>query len=91
MICPICNRTPPTAEYIEKHHLTPRSAGGKSGKTVLICIDCGDQIHKLFTNKELKREYNTLEKLLTDPKIQRWKEWVNNKRFGICMKSKKRR
>jgi len=88
MICPICERTS-TTEYIEKHHLTPRSRGGK--KTLLICIDCGDQIHKLFTNKKLDKEFNTLEKLLADPKIQKWKEWVKNKKFGICMKSKKRR
>jgi len=91
MNCPICNRTPPTTEYIEKHHLTPKSRGGKEKETLLICVDCGDQIHKLFTNKELDKEFNTLEKLLADPRIQKWKEWVKNKKFGICMKNKKRR
>lgn len=87
--CPLCRRIPPS---FEKHHLTPRcKKGGKRG-TILLCIDCGDQIHQLFTNKELAKEYNTLEKLLANPKIQKWIEWVKNKKkFGICMKTKKRR
>jgi len=89
MKCPICRRKMPSIDYIEKHHLTPRCKKGK--ETVLVCTDCGDQIHKLFTNKELEREFNTIEKLRASPKIQKWIEWVKNKKFGICMKKKKRR
>lgn len=89
MKCPICERKAPSSDYIEKHHLTPRSRKGK--ETVKICIDCGDQIHELFTNKELEKEYDSIEKLLASPKIHKWKKWVKNKKFGICMKRKKRR
>ena len=78
--------------YQEKHHLIPRSKKGKKTPTILVCKDCADQVHKLFTNKELAKEFNTLEKLLADPKIQKWIAWVKNKKkFGYCMKTKKRR
>ncbi len=88
--CTICERETPE-KYVEKHHLTPCSRGGKDKEKTLTCIDCGDQVHRLFTNKELERDYYTLEKLLAHPKIQKWKKWVKNKRFGICMKRKKKR
>jgi len=87
--CPICKRTPSAEGLLEKHHLKPKCKKGKD--TILVCTDCGDQIHQLFTNKELAKEYNTPEKLLAHPKIQAWAEWVKNKKFGICMKSKKRK
>ncbi len=84
--CPICKRTPPV---LEKHHLKPKCKKGKD--TILVCTDCADQVHVLFSNKELAKEYNTLEKLLASEKIQTWAKWVKNKKFGICMKTKKRR
>lgn len=57
-----------------------------------VCIDCGDQIHNIFSNKELEREYNTLEKLIAHPPMQKWIKWIRKKKtFGICMKQKKRK
>ena len=90
MECTICEKGTPQ-KYVEKHHLTPCCRKGKGKETKNVCLDCGDQIHQLFTNKELEREYNTLEKLLAHPKIQKWKKWIKNKKFGICMKTKKRK
>ena len=90
IICPICERNIPT-EYIEKHHIIPRC---KKGRVIIkVCISCGDQIHTLFTNKELTKKYNTIDALIKDPKIQKWKEWIRNKpdTFGICIKCKKRK
>ena len=88
--CPICEREV-FWEYLEKHHLTPCCRKGKGKETIQTCLDCGDQIHQLFTNKELDKEYSTIEALLANPKIQKWKKWVKNKKFGICMKRKKRK
>jgi len=88
--CPICKRdTPPN--YQEKHHLTPKSKKGK--ETVLVCCSCGDMVHKLFTLKELKKTYNTIEKILTHEEVQKWIEWVQKKPtdFSICMARKKKR
>jgi len=86
--CPICKRdTPPGC--VEKHHGKPKCKGGKDKITV--CIDCGDQIHKLFTNKELEKQYNNVPALLGCDKIKKWVSWVWNKPFGVGMKCKKRR
>lgn len=85
--CLICQRETPK-EYQEEHHLTPKVKGGK--ETITVCIDCGNQVHKLFSIQELKYDYNTLEKLLANEKISKWISWVNKKKeFGVCMKSKK--
>lgn len=57
--CPLCqrpNRSP------SDHHLVPKSRGGT--RTETICRDCHSAIHATFTNKELEREYASLEALL---------------------------
>jgi len=88
MICSICKRDTPD-RYIEDHHLKLKSKHGK--EKILVCCDCGDQIHKLFTNKELVK-LDTLDKLLVQEKVWNWVKWIRNKNtFGFCMKSKKRR
>lgn len=90
IVCPICDRTV-SPEYVEGHHIVPKSKKGK--EKVNVCCSCGDQIHMLFTNKELAKNYNTIEALLSDPRVQKWKEWIRKKtdHFGICIKMKKRR
>lgn len=88
IICPICRRDTPL-NLVEKHHLIPKCKKGKI--FIYLCIDCGNQLHQLFTNKELEKQYNTLESLLSHPKIQNWIEWVNKRDFGITMKYKKKR
>lgn len=88
--CSLCHRSVPSQSYLEKHHSIPSSKGGK--KTDLVCIDCGDQIHQLFTNNELRDKLNTIDKLREEPVVQTWVKWVRKqKNFGICMKKKKRR
>lgn len=69
MCCVLCKRE----KELTKHHLIPKTLHKryrkKFGKlrlkeTVDVCDDCHSQIHKLFTEKELALEYNTLELLL---------------------------
>ena len=59
-LCPFCERT---GAKKTKHHLVPKSKGGK--ETLSSCRDCHAAIHACFSHKELEREYNTREKLLT--------------------------
>lgn len=77
MQCQICGRLPPE-KHQEKHHLVPKSRGGK--ETIDVCAACGDQIHVLFTIKQLEKEYNTLDKLLNNSKIQTWIKWIRKKK-----------
>ena len=100
IICPICRRAVPPA-FQERHHLIPRSLAKrnkyakeeKPTETIDVCITCGDQIHKLFTEKELADKYNTLDKLLATPEIQKWGKWISHRpnNFSVCMTSKKKK
>ena len=58
--CPLCER--PNLQPSD-HHLVPRARGGKV--TQRLCQDCHSAIHATFTNKELEREYATIEALLS--------------------------
>lgn len=88
--CPICGRLT-SEENIENHHLIPKSKKGK--ETERVCVSCGDMVHKIFSLKEMEREYNSIEKILTHPDIQNWIKWISKKPddFSVCMKSKKGR
>lgn len=87
--CRICGRDAPDGLY-EKHHLVPKCKDGK--EMILVCVDCEDQLHQLFTIKELKNEYNSLKAILNNEKIQKWIRWIRKKPhdFNICMKRKKK-
>ena len=88
--CPICKRLAPKA-FQEEHHLVPKSKKGK--ETVTVCVNCGDMIHKIFTNQELKLEYNSVKKILSHPDTKKWIEWISKKPadFSVCMKRLKKR
>jgi hypothetical protein len=90
MICPICKRDTPD-QYVEAHHLVPRHKGGAKGDRLDVCTSCGDQLHQLFENRELAKEYNTLEKIMSNERVQKWANWVGKKPndFRICMRKKK--
>lgn len=87
MICQICQRDVPD-QYMEKHHLIPRVKHGK--EKIDVCSPCGDQLHLLFDIRELKYEYNTLEKLLANERVQKWIKFVRKQKgYHVCMKVKK--
>ena len=89
MICQLCKRD---VQVITKHHLIPKQRGGKKSGFIEVCLSCKDMVHRLFTNKELEREYNTLEKLLSSEKVQRYIKWVRKqKKERVPMKLKKRK
>ncbi|MFK7808532.1 MAG: HNH endonuclease [Saprospiraceae bacterium] len=78
MNCPICKRSLET-KNISKHHLIPKSKGGKHGDTVMLHNICHQKIHSLFTEKELAKELNTIEKLLEKEELQKFIKWVRKK------------
>ncbi len=57
--CPLCGRP---NHHPSDHHLVPRARGGNETKTV--CRDCHDAIHSMFSNKELERQYPSVESLM---------------------------
>jgi hypothetical protein len=91
-VCPLCRREIPSRRLAIAHHLVPCHKGGSKGEKVLLCKPCGEQVHQLFDNRELRDKYNTLELLLANERVQEWAAWANKQKdFNCCMKAKKRR
>jgi len=86
-ICPLCGR--PLAGPFNKHHLLPLSKGGKGTETVMLHKICHDKIHAVFTEMELKKYYNTIERLQQNEEIARFIKWVRKKEPEFYDKSVK--
>lgn len=76
LVCPLCERTI-LASQRDAHHLIPKSKGGK--ETEYLHRICHRQIHALFTETELARQYNNVEALLAHPEMARFVSWVRAK------------
>lgn len=69
------------------HHLIPKTLHTKKwyekryskedlGKGIDICEDCHEALHDFITEKDLGKNYNTLELLLVHPKVSKFIAWV---------------
>lgn len=76
IVCPVCNREVPKTQ-LDKHHLVPKSKGGRD--TVEMHRACHRQIHMLFTESELARQFDTIEKVLENPSMQNFVLWIKDK------------
>lgn len=88
-ICLLCGRS--MAEPCNRHHLLPLSKGGKNTPTILLHKICHDKIHAVFTEMELKKTYNTIERLQQHEEIAKFIKWVRKKEPGFYDKSVKQR
>jgi hypothetical protein len=84
--CPMCDREMP----LTAHHLTPRTTHAKYlaqgvpqsflNITVDVCRPCHSALHKLIDEPTLAAEFNTLEKLMADERIQKWVNYARKQR-----------
>ena len=88
--CELCERT---VRKLTRHHPVPRTRHkNKRNKktfdrqevyhTVGLCSPCHRHVHVVLDNKELEREYNTLEALRAHPDVGRFVEWIKRKPHG---------
>jgi hypothetical protein len=49
---------------------------------VLLCADCHDAIHEMFSNRELAERFATLDALLADERFARHVRWLSRQRGG---------
>ena len=88
--CVICGRE----ETLTRHHLIPRTRhSNKKNKrdfdrvlakqTVGICRPCHSQIHLLLTEKQLEREWSSVERLRTHPELMKFATWIATKPRGF--------
>lgn len=85
--CEICG----TTNTITFHHLIPRtchrnkwfkkhfSKDDMQTRGIDVCRKCHSFIHKTFSEKELGRNFNTLEKILENEGVQRYRRWALKK------------
>lgn len=90
-VCELCAR--PVA--LTRHHLIPKALHDKVcvqrrfprheriTATLWVCRACHNQIHRLFSEKELALTFNTREALLSDERLRTFVEWLSRKPPGF--------
>ena len=95
--CELCGRI---VQRLTRHHLVPRTRHkNKRNKktfdrreihrTVGLCSPCHRHVHVSIPNKDLEREYNTLEALKVHPDVERFVEWVRGKPHGTAASARR--
>lgn len=85
--CELCKRE---VNIVTEHHLIPKSrhlnkrvkrnyTTEQLNQTVNLCKPCHGHIHSVLTEKEMERDFNTIDKLLSYPEILKFVKWVKNK------------
>ncbi|MES3161720.1 MAG: hypothetical protein PPP55_09155 [Halorubrum sp.] len=77
--CALCRRVVPDEriddpQVVQEHHLRPEERA--TSPTVTLCRPCHDQIHALFTNAELREEYDTIVALRSADRLQSYLDWI---------------
>ena len=87
--CRLCQRI---TKRGNEHHLIPRTCHSNKWfrknftreqmrVTVWLCLDCHSAIHRFVpSEKELGRDYNTVEKLLMHPEIAKFVQWARKQK-----------
>ena len=79
---------------LTRHHLIPRTRSHNKRtkrdvdravvrKTVGLCPPCHKQVHALLTEKQLEREYHTVEALRAHPDLAVFIAWIRTKPSGF--------
>jgi 5-methylcytosine-specific restriction protein A len=79
--CSLCEREVPR-EMITLHHLKPREKGGKAEHRTPLCRPCHKQLHAVFSNAELARSLDSLERLRNEPVLQPFLKWIRRQKPG---------
>lgn len=90
--CALCAR----ATEVTRHHLIPRCRHGKRPVrerhtreellrqlVVPLCRSCHKQVHALTSERELARDFDTVEKLRAHPKIAEFVAWIRSRPPGF--------
>jgi hypothetical protein len=88
VICPLCDRLIPPAQR-DAHHLVPKSRGGV--QTTWLHRICHRQLHALFSESELARNYHEVEALRQHPEMVRFLDWVRRKPDDFFERTRKSR
>ena len=87
-VCAICGRELGGVN-LSKHHLIPKSKGGKHTDTIYLHHICHQKIHAVFSEKLLKDYYYTPERILENEEMQKFVKWVSKQDPSFYQRSKK--
>jgi hypothetical protein len=76
-LCPLCDRPLVKGPSVDLHHLTPKAFKGT--EAVAMHRVCHRKIHSLFTLRELRDGYASIEALRAHPEIVRFVAWLRGK------------
>lgn len=77
--CSLCRRVIPDEkiadpQVVQEHHLRPEERA--TSPTVLLCRLCHEQLHAVFTNAELRADYDTIGALRAADRLEAYLEWI---------------
>jgi 5-methylcytosine-specific restriction endonuclease McrA len=75
--CALCRRSFPPVDdtrAFQRHHLRPEER--ETSPVVTLCRPCHDQVHALFTNEELRADFDTVEALQDADRLQGYLQWI---------------
>jgi hypothetical protein len=76
-LCELCGRI--LGGEISRHHLIPISRGGAGTTTIPLHRICHAKIHSVLSEKDLERNFNTMEKIRLHPELEKFIGWVKKK------------
>ena len=79
--CSLCERLVPP-DLITLHHLKPRERGGKAEHRTPLCRPCHKQLHAVFSNADLARSLDSIERLRAEPLLQPFLKWIRKQKPG---------
>jgi len=88
-VCGLCGREIPDHVPQSKHHLIPRSKGGKKSSTILLHHQCHKEIHSKFSDSALAISYNSLQKLRNSSELKKFIKWVKKRPPEFLSRTKK--
>lgn len=86
--CQLCERL---VQHTSRHHLVPREEGGRYGPTVDLCQPCHSSVHLLLTNRQLARQYHTVDDLQRAEELQKYLHWIRRSRVERISNRRRRR
>ena len=77
--CALCRRVVPDErigdpQVVQEHHLRPERRA--QSPTVMLCRPCHNQIHAVFTNDELREDYDSIEALRGADRLAEYIDWI---------------
>lgn len=93
MKCSLCERSSDDKSLFEFHHYEPIATRRKTDDGIIVCHQCGDSLHSIFTNSELRTVARNIEEIKDNNKFGGYLNWVKNKPIDThySVAAKKRR